>query len=58
MPRTRAEAFNEWMRLYTEEPERFAHEWQTVGGYLAETKAGEVPSYGAQCDAFLAELEK
>ena len=57
MPRTRAEAFNEWMRRYTETPEQFSREWQMVGDFLAAQAAGETPSYGATCDAYLAQLE-
>jgi len=57
MPRTRAEAFDEWMLRYVEHPEQFAREWQAVGEYLFEQVKGETPSYGACCDAYLAQLE-
>lgn len=51
-----AAAFNEWMRRYTEEPETFAHEWETVGEFLGDQAAGREPSYGAWCAAFLTKL--
>lgn len=53
--RTMVEAFNEWMCRYTEEPEAFAHEWQSVTEFLA-TPDGEEPSYGVVCAAYLARL--
>lgn len=51
-----AKAFNEWMRRYTEEPERFEREWQTVGLFLKQRSEGREPDYGEQCAAYLAEL--
>ena len=48
-------AFNEWMRRYTDEPERFARDWQIVQEFLA-TSDGQTPSYGASCAEYLAEL--
>lgn len=53
--RTAAEAFNEWMRRYTEEPDAFAHEWQSVTEFFA-TPDGEEPSYGAKCAAYMSKL--
>lgn len=54
--RSMAAAFNEWMRLYTDEPERFAREFQTVGDYLTEKGAGKTPSYGKTSAAYLRRL--
>jgi hypothetical protein len=51
-----AAAFNEWMRLYTDEPERFEREFRTVNQFLLEREEGREPSYGAHCAAFLADL--
>ena len=51
-----ATAFNEWMRRYTEEPQRFGREWQTISKFLAEQSAGETPSYGARSAAYLLQL--
>lgn len=49
-------AFNEWMRRYTEEPQRFEREWESVHRFLAEQAAGQEPSYGASCVAYLSQL--
>ena len=54
--RTMQEAFNEWMRQYTEEPERFEHEFVTVERYLTEKAAGEIPTYGETCTYLLLDL--
>ena len=51
-----ADAFNEWMRRYTEEPERFEREWQSVERYHADQDGGREPSYGRTCAAFLYKL--
>ena len=53
---TMAQAFNEWMRRYTDEPERFEAEFKTCGEFLAQTAKGEVPSYGDSCAAYLAAI--
>jgi hypothetical protein len=46
-------AFNEWMRRYTEEPERFQAEFKTVGAFLAESADGKEPSYGETSAAYM-----
>jgi hypothetical protein len=52
-----AAAFNEWMRRYTEEPEKFRQGWQEVVQFLEEKKQGcEEPSYGAECAAYFDSL--
>ena len=51
-----AAAFNEWMRRYIEEPERFRREWQTVQEYLAEEERGVKHTYGDTCAAYLMQL--
>ena len=48
-----AAAFNEWMRRYIEEPERFRREWQTVSEYVQQISEGKTPSYGERCTAYL-----
>jgi len=53
---TMAEAFNEWMRRYTEEPAAFEAEFQTVGAYLEEQNKGKEPQYGANCAGYLQKL--
>ncbi len=57
MNKTRAVAFNEWMRRYTEEPERFRQSVESVVEFLREQSEGQEPSYGESCDAYLAALE-
>ena len=54
---TRSEAFNEWMRRYIKEPERFTREFQNVTEFISAQDAGVVPSYGDRCDAYLASIE-
>ena len=44
-----AKAFNEWMRLYIEEPERFRAGWVSIKEFLQETETGAEPSYGSVC---------
>lgn len=51
-----AKAFNEWMRRYTEEPEQFEREWQTVSAYLEQQAEGVEPDYGALCAVYLLKL--
>lgn len=51
-----AAAFNEWMRRYTETPESFQREWQSVHEFLAENAAGKSPSYGVVCAAYINRL--
>jgi hypothetical protein len=57
-----ARAFNEWLRRFTENPEQFEHEWETVHKFLEERNNGEEPSYGDECAEYLlsiiADLEK
>lgn len=55
--RTRAEAFNEWMRRYIETPEQFEREMAAVNAFLAQARVGREPDYGAQCAAYLEKLE-
>jgi len=60
-----ARAFNEWMRRYTENPEQFEREWQTVNDFsplgrtsksrptatsAQPTLRGSSPSWPSQCD--------
>lgn len=54
----RAKAFNEWMRRFVEEPERFEREFQTVARFKAEEAMDKEPTYGECCAAYLAQLEK
>jgi hypothetical protein len=56
--RTRAEAFNEWMRLYIDNPEAFAHETASVRAFLEDKADGREPTYGEECDEILSRLER
>ena len=48
-----AAAFNEWMRRFIEEPERFEVEFRQVNAFLADEKAGQEPSYGHGATEYL-----
>ena len=48
-----AAAFNEWMRRFTEEPEKYEAEFRTVGKFLADQAQGQEPTYGQECAAYL-----
>ncbi|MBN9472278.1 MAG: hypothetical protein J0J10_26305 [Bosea sp.] len=49
-------AFNEWMRRFIEEPERFEAEFRTVNKFLADEAEGREPSYGETSAAYLTQL--
>lgn len=51
-----AAAFNEWMRRYTETPDEYEREFQTVGSFLAEQADGKQPTYGESCAKYLEAL--
>lgn len=51
-----ANAFNEWMRRYTEDPNGFEREWQTVSKFLERQQDGVEPDYGQSCAAYLKKL--
>ncbi|KKM82659.1 hypothetical protein LCGC14_1317250 [marine sediment metagenome] len=46
-------AFNEWMRQYTEEPEKFRHTVREVQEFLEAQNSGREPTYGERCVATL-----
>jgi hypothetical protein len=52
-PDVMAKCFNEWMRRYVEEPERFEAEFQTVQRFCAEMSGGKEPSYGDECAEYM-----
>jgi len=54
--RSQAEAFNEWMRRYIEEPERFEREMTTVNEFMKAEAGGVEPDYGQSCAAYLQKL--
>lgn len=50
-------AFNEWMRRYIEEPERFDREFQVISKFLMEQDEQCIePNYGRSCVAYLTQL--
>ncbi len=51
-----ADAFNEWMRRYIEDPDGFEREWITVQRHMEETATGEDTTYGSHCVAILEEI--
>jgi hypothetical protein len=56
-PRTMSQSdsvktFNEWMRRFIDEPERFSREFQSVQEFLTDEAAGREPSYGESCAAY------
>jgi hypothetical protein len=51
-----AAAFNEWMKRYTENPEKFDREFQVITTFLSEQAAGTEPTYGEAGAAYLMEL--
>jgi hypothetical protein len=51
------QCLNEWMRRYTDEPERFEREITVVRKFLAERDSNEEkPSYGRECAAYMVKL--
>lgn len=55
-PRTMAEAFDEWLRAYAENPERFRHTVASVLAAQAQRQAGVPLTYGQECQAILEHL--
>ena len=51
-----AKCFNEWMRRFIEEPDRFAREFETVNQFVADEQDGREPTYGESSAAYMAQL--
>lgn len=51
-----AAAFNEWMRRYTENPDAFCREFESVVTFLGEVQVGKTPSYGDEQAAYFIKL--
>ena len=49
-------AFNEWMRRFIEEPDRFEHEFRSVNQFLADELNGVEPTYGESCTGYMVKL--
>lgn len=56
-PRTMAQAFDEWMRRYVEDPSAFEAEFQSVAAYSRGRARGKAATeYGLDCAAMLRKL--
>ncbi|KTQ96801.1 hypothetical protein NS226_06705 [Aureimonas ureilytica] len=53
---TMTKCFNEWMRRYIEEPERFEREFETVGAFMRDEQSGVEPSYGEASAAYMSQI--
>ena len=51
-----AAAFNEWMRRYEKEPERFEHEYRTLKKFRDEYDDGDELSYGPTSVEYLRKI--
>lgn len=52
-----AKAFNEWMRRYTDEPDRFSREFESVIEFLEDIKNdSDEPRYGVECAAYFMKI--
>ena len=56
MDRKHVWAFNEWMRRYIEEPERYQAEFRTVVAFKKAEDEGREPDYGERCHAYMIHL--
>lgn len=52
-----ADALNEWMARYIENPEEFQASFQTVGQFLSDAHNQQTPGYGETAAAFLEEID-
>lgn len=55
-PMTMAEAFDEWMRRYKENPEQFGNEMQGIIAHSRKKRSAEASEYGNDCAAYLSAL--
>jgi hypothetical protein len=53
-----AQAFNEWMRRYTEDSKGFEHRFGTVANFLKESSDGVEPSYGQTSAAYMIQIHE
>jgi hypothetical protein len=59
MKRTDAQAFDEWMRRYIQEPERFKREFEDVEQFVREGGTeGQDTTYGQNCAEYLRRLRE
>ncbi|MCD9819774.1 hypothetical protein [Bradyrhizobium japonicum] len=48
--------FNEWMRRFVDEPQRFDREFETVNRFLKDQADGREPTYGETSAAYMQQL--
>lgn len=53
---TTAQAFDEWMRRYTEDPAAFSAEFEAVDSHRRKKPKAKASEYGIACAAFLSKL--
>lgn len=54
--RTMAQAFNEWMYRYINDPEGFEREFESVLKFCEDKRSSREPDYGRRCEAYLKKL--
>lgn len=53
---TMAQAFDEWMRRYKENPEKFGNDMSAAAAHSRKPRDAEASDYGNECAAFLRKL--
>ncbi len=56
LPTNTARAFNEWMRRFIDEPERFKTEYQTIADFMEAKLNDREPDYGDRATAYLQKI--
>lgn len=56
LPKNTDLAFNEWMRQFIEEPEKFKQKTREVKDFMAADLENRTPTYGETCVALIEEL--
>jgi hypothetical protein len=57
LPKKTSAAFDEWMRRYIDEPERFQREFQAVQDFISSGSGRSGPStYGENCAHYLGQI--
>ena len=56
LPTNTARAFNEWMRRFIDEPDRFKTESQEITDFTKSKLNDKEPDYGTSCTAYLQKI--
>lgn len=48
--------FNEWMRRFIDEPDRFEREFNTVNAFLKDYADGREPTYGETSASYMSQI--